>query len=105
MGFMDKLKNLFKKKSAPQQKCDCGCQGKKGASGKCYADEFKGDGDVAKALCYAAAKVDDKIKAGKISESAANIYIARLKEIQASGDSDDSKIIQISQVIGGIINA
>lgn len=106
MGLMDKLKNLFKKKEAHASGCSCGCEGKKkGAAPKGYAAEFTGSDNVSKSLNCAASKIDAKLADGKLSESAAKIFYARLKDIQASGDSEESKLIQISQTIGGIINA
>ncbi len=104
MGIMDKIKSLFKKKdAAPKAKCNCGCEGKKKVGS--YASQFSGTDAVSKALIHAAEKIDAKIESNQMSETAANIFMESLKGIQASADPEDVKLVQISQVIGGIINA
>ena len=61
-------------------------------------------GKVADALRFAAAKIDAKVEAG-MSEKTADIFMGGLKAIEADTADDDAKMIAISQVIGGIVNA
>ena len=107
MGFMDKLKALFKKKDNAGEKkaCGCGCRGKpKAAEPASYASQFSGDSAVAKALIHAAEALDKKVAAG-LAVNKANLYLANLKAIEASADSDDVKLIGIGQVIGQIFRS
>ena len=105
MGFIDKLKNAFKKKNKGE-----GAEAKPAAAGKSEAsaakmvDQFKGEGKVADALRFAAAKIDTKMEAG-MSEKTAAIFMGGLKAVEADSADDDAKLIAISQIIGGIVNA
>lgn len=101
MGFMDKLKALFKKKGDSGAK-DAAAPKKKASS---RAAMFNGQGKVADALKYAAEKIDAKIAAGGFDDKRGDMFVAQLKDIEASDASEDVKLTQISQVIGGIINA
>ena len=107
MGIIDKIKGIFskkdKKQKAPKEKCDCGCEGKK-ASSKSYASEFNGADDVSKSLKFAAEKIDFKVGAG-MPVAVADSFLARLKEVESSDADAESKKVQISQLIGGIIRA
>ena len=102
MGFMDKLKSLFKKKdgkAVEKKACSCGCGAK--AEPASYASQFSGDSAVAKALIHAAAALDKKV-AGGLPEVKAKLFFANLKAIEESADADDVKLVGISQVIGQI---
>lgn len=101
MGFMDKLKGLFKKKNKDKA-ADASKKSK--AAAKSVAT-FSGEGKVADALRYAASKIDAKLAAGAFDEKRAEAFVGMLKAVEASADPEDSKLIQISQIIGGIINA
>lgn len=98
MGFMDKLKGLFKKKDKGEKKAGA-------AKKEARSAAFKGEGKVADALRYAAGKVDAGIAAGKFDDKRADVFMAMLKEVEAAQIDDDAKLLQISQIIGGIINA
>ena len=107
MVFMEKLKSIFKKKDKVVEKkeCGCGCGGKaKAAEPASYASQFSGDSAVAKALIHAAEALDKKVAAG-LAVNKANLYLANLKAIEASADSDDDKLIGIGQVIGQIFRS
>ena len=95
MGLMDKLKSLFKKSD------------KKGAAPgngetKAVAVQFKGEGRVPDALRYAANKIDAQVKAGKFDNKRASMFVAQLRECEASEQSEDEKLVQIGQIIGAI---
>ena len=106
MGFIEKLKNTFKKKNkgeAPAAKAAAPAAEKKAAGAR--AAQFTEQGKVGDALRFAAGKIDAKVEAG-MSEKTADIFMGGLVAIQADAASDeDAKLIAISQVIGGIINA
>ena len=104
MGFIDKLKSLFKKKDdkvVEKKACGCGCGAKKEDAPVSFASQFKADSAVGKALVYAAEALDKKVAAG-LSEKQANLYLANLKAIEGSADSEDVKLVGIGQVIGQI---
>ncbi len=103
MGFIEKLKNAFKKKDKGE-KAAAKPAAKKAAAKASYAAQFSGEGKVADALKFAGAKLDAKVEAG-LSEKTAAIFMGNLKAIEADSADDDAKLIAISQVIGGIVNA
>ena len=107
MGFIEKLKNAFKKKNKGEGKAaaePAAAKKTKGASAS-RASQFTGEGKVADALRFAAEKIDAKVAAG-MSEKTADIFMGGLKSIEAdTASDDDAKLIAISQVIGGIVNA
>ncbi len=92
MGLMNKIKAAFggKKSGASKPK-----------AGKTAA-QFKATGKVGDALKYAGNKIDAQVAAGKFDEKKAAMFVASLKDIEASSASDDDKLIQIGQVIGAI---
>ena len=107
MGFIEKLKNAFKKKNngekaaAPAEKA--AAPAKQAAASR--TAQITADGKVGDALKFAAGKIDAKVEAG-MSEKTADIFMGGLLAIQAdTASDDDAKLIAISQVIGGIINA
>ena len=107
MGFIEKLKNAFKKKNkgeAPAAASAAPAKEAKKAAGNRVA-EFAGEGKVADALRFAAGKIDAKVEAGAMTEVSANIFMAGLKAVEADSIDDDAKLIQISQIIGGIVGA
>ena len=104
MGIAEKVKGLFKKKDKGAN-AEEAPQGKAAAAPKARADEFKGEGQVYKALKFAADKIDGKVAAGKIDDKRADMFMAQLKDIEGSQDPEDQKIIFIGQVIGGIASA
>ena len=104
MGFIDKLKNAFKKKN----KGEAGAAPAKAKEGKAAAAgnraaEFKGEGKVGNALRFAAGKIDAKVEAG-MDVKKADLFMSVLKGIEADGADEDAKLIAISQTIGGIVN-
>ena len=107
MGFMDKLKNIFKKKDkgekpakeAKAAKADKAAPAKAAGS---RADEFKGEGKVPDALRFAAKTIDERVAAGQMDEKKAAIFMGGLKAAEASDAPDDAKLIEISQVLGGV---
>lgn len=103
MGIIDKIKGLFKKK-APADKAAAPAKKAKGAAAKRSA-QFAGEGKVADALRYAADKIDVQVAAGKYDDKRGDMFVAQLKDVEASTADDDAKLIQISQIIGGIISA
>ena len=104
MGFIEKLKNAFKKKNKGEAAAAPAAAKAKDAPAGNRAAEFTGEGKVADALRFAAAKIDAKVEAG-MSEKTAAIFMGGLKGIEADTADDDAKMIAISQVIGGIVNA
>ncbi len=107
MGFMDKLKNIFKKKDKADK--PAAEKAAKPAKAKAAApaaasrvDEFKGEGKVADALRNGAKKIDDRVAAGLIDEKRANMIMAGLKAVEASEGAEDAKLIEIAQVIGSL---
>ena len=107
MGFIEKLKNAFKKKNngekaaAPAEKA--AAPAKQAAASR--TAQITAEGKVGDALKFAAGKIDAKVEAG-MSEKTADIFMGGLLAIQAdTASDDDAKLIAISQVIGGIINA
>ncbi len=107
MGFIEKLKNAFKKKNNGEKAA--APAGKAAAPAKQAAAsrtaQITADGKVGDALKFAAGKIDAKVEAG-MSEKTADIFMGGLLAIQAdTASDDDAKLIAISQVIGGIINA
>ncbi len=108
MGFIEKLKNAFKKKNkgegAPAAEA-AAPKKTKGAPAKRSAQFADVPGDVGKSLRFAADKIDEKVEKG-MTERSAEIFMGGLLSIQAdTASSDEAKLIAISQVIGGIINA
>ena len=109
MGFIEKLKSAFKKKNkgeasaaAPEAAAP---KKAKGAAAKRSAQFADVPGDVGKSLRFAADKIDEKVEKG-MSERSAEIFMGGLLSIQAdAASSDEAKLVAISQVIGGIINA
>ncbi len=107
MGFIEKLKNAFKKKNKGEGAAAEAAAPKKakGAAGKRSAQFADVPGDVGKSLRFAADKIDAKVEAG-MSEKTADIFMGGLVSISAdTASSDEAKLIAISQVIGGIVNA
>ena len=107
MGFIEKLKNAFKKKNKGEAGAAPAAAKTKDAPAAAPANraaQFTGEGAVADALRFAAAKIDAKVEAG-MSEKTAAIFMGGLKGIEADTADDDAKMIAISQVIGGIVNA
>ena len=108
MGFIEKLKNAFKKKNKGEAGAAPAAAKAKDAPAAApaanRAAQFAGEGKVADALRFAAAKIDAKVEAG-MSEKTADIFMGGLKGIEADTADDDAKMIAISQVIGGIVNA
>ena len=104
MGFMEKLKSAFKKKDKKEKPAKAEKPAEATAAAGTRASQFKGEGEVANALRFAASKIDEKMEKG-MSETSANIFMGNLKEVEASADPDDAKMVAISQIIGGIINA
>lgn len=99
MGLWAKIKGIFSKKDAGSK--DAAPKKAKGAR----AAQFAGEGKVADALKYAAGKIDARVEGGFIDDKRGDMFMAQLKDIEASDAAEDAKLIQISQVIGGIINA
>ncbi|MFA5452472.1 MAG: hypothetical protein WC248_02710 [Candidatus Methanomethylophilaceae archaeon] len=96
MGIMDKIKGVFNKKDkAP------GVKKVKSVGGR--AAQFNGSGKVAESLKFAAAKIDVQVAAKKYDDKRADMFMAQLKGVEASGATEDAKLVQISQIIGGII--
>ena len=104
MGFMDKLKNIFKKKDKGEKPAKAAEPAKAAAApaAASRADEFKGEGKVGDALRYAAKKIDERVAAGMMDEKKAAIFMGGLKAAEASDAPDDAKLIEISQVLGGV---
>ena len=100
MGFMDKLKALFKKEKGSSASA-APAKGKAAAPAK-RADEFKGEGKVADALRYGANKIDTKVADGSLDEKKAALFLAQLKDCEASDADEDTKLVMIGQVIGAI---
>ena len=105
MGLIDKIKALFsgKKKDAKAaspagEKKE---KAKAGAPAK-MVDQFKGEGKVADALRYGAAKIDAKLADGTLDEKKAALFMAQLKDCEAAQVDDDAKLVSIGQVIGAI---
>ena len=106
MGFVEKLKNAFKKKNKGEgAEAKPGVEAKKAAPAAKRVDQFSGEGKVADALRFAAGKIDTKMEAGIMSEKTAAIFMGGLKAVEADSADDDAKLIAISQIIGGIVNA
>ena len=106
MGFIEKLKNAFKKKNKGEAAAEPAAPKKaKGAAAKRSAQFADVPGDIGKSLRFAADKIDAKVEAG-MSEKTADIFMGGLVSISAdTASSDEAKLIAISQVIGGIVNA
>ena len=107
MGFMDKLKNIFKKKDkADKPAAEKAAKPAKAAATAPAAasrvDEFKGEGKVADALRFAAKKIDERVAAGLMTEKSAAIFMGGLKAAEASDAPEEAKLIEISQVLGGL---
>lgn len=100
MGFFEKLKNIFKKKDAMENILVTATDLPVKRSA-----QFVGDGPVFDALRYGADKIDRMVETGAIKPSRADAFIDMLKAIEAEQASDDVKLIEISQTIGGIINS
>ena len=107
MGFIEKLKNAFKKKNKGEAAAAEPAAPKKakGAPATRSAQFADVPGDVGKSLRFAADKIDFKVE-NRMSERSAEIFMGGLISIQQdTASSDEAKLIAISQVIGGIINA
>ena len=104
MGFVEKLKNAFKKKNKGEVAAAAPAAEKKSGAPANTAAQFTGEGRVADALRFAAEKLDEKVEKG-LSQTAANIFLGNLKAVEADAADDDAKLVAISQIIGGIINA
>jgi hypothetical protein len=104
MGFMDKLKNIFKKKDkADKPAAEKAAKPAKAApAAASRVNEFKGEGKVADALRNGAKKIDERVAAGLIDEKRANMIMAGLKAVEASDGAEDAKLIEIAQVIGSL---
>ena len=102
MGFIEKLKNAFKKKDKGEGAKEPAAAKKKGPAKR--AAQFAGEGKVADALRFAAEKIDAKVAAG-MPEKRADMFMASLKAVEADSADEDAKLIAISQIIGGIVNA
>ena len=107
MGFMDKIKGLFKKKDKgekPAKEAKAAPAKAKAAPAKAAAraDEFKGEGKVADALRNGANKIDARVAAGLIDEKRADMIMAGLKAVEASDAPEDAKLIDIAQTIGSL---
>lgn len=100
MGLVDKIKSLFKKKKEGESATEPTVKKSKGSAAK-RAASFTGDGKVADALRFAADRIDDKVVAG-MSEKRADVFMDSLKAVEASDASEDVKLLDISQIIGGI---
>ena len=108
MGFIEKLKNAFKKKNKGEGAAAEAAAPKKAkaAAGKRSAQFADVAGDVGKSLRFAADKIDAKVETGTMTERSAEIFMGGLVSIQQdTASSDEAKLIAISQVIGGIVNA
>jgi len=109
MGIVDKIKGLFKKKQDAPQAMNVSVGSAAAASAPAApvsrAGEFKGEGKIYDALRYGAAKIDDKVAAGKIDDKRASMFMAQLKACEAETTPDDVKMIGIGQVIGAISSA
>ncbi len=108
MGFMDKLKNIFKKKDkADKPAAEKAAKPAKAEAAPAPAaasrvDEFKGEGKVADALRFAAKRIDERVAAGLMTEKSAAIFMGGLKAAEASDAPEEAKLIEISQVLGGL---
>ena len=104
MGFIEKLKNAFKKKNKGEAAAAPAEKASKGAAPAAKRSaEFKAEGKVGDALRFAADKIDAKVEAG-MDVKKADLFMGALKGIEADGADEDAKLIAISQVIGGIVN-
>lgn len=103
MGLIDKIKALFgcKKKDAKAASPAKEKKVEAKATAK-MVDQFKGEGKVADALRFGAAKIDAKLADGTLDEKRAAIFMANLKDCEAAQIDDDAKLVSISQVIGAI---
>lgn len=99
MGIGEKLKGLFKKK----EKSGDGGKKKEVKVAKKASLDFSGD-SLAKELTYAAEKINAQVEAGKITPARADQFKTQLMGIKGSGVPDDQRRIQISRVIGGVLN-
>ncbi|MCQ2052513.1 MAG: hypothetical protein MJZ03_01015 [archaeon] len=104
MGFLEKLKKIFKKKGATEDVPVTGSPKQEGLPVKRSA-QFVGVGMVYDALRYGADKIDRMVEDGTIKPGRADAFIGMLKAIETEQASDDVKLIEISQTIGGIINS
>lgn len=108
MGFMDKIKGIFKKKDKsdkPAKSAEPAKTAKAGAAPAAKAAraaEFKGEGKVADALRNGADKIDARVAAGLITEKRADMIMAGLKAVEASDAPEDAKLIDIAQTIGAL---
>jgi hypothetical protein len=104
MGFKDKLKSVFSKKDKGDKaaKSDAKAAPAKKGAAKDRASEFKGTGKVGDALRFAAKKIDAQVAAKKITDARGNAFMGQLKAVEASKAEDDAKLVQISQIIGGV---
>ncbi|NLN72292.1 MAG: hypothetical protein GX137_05850 [Thermoplasmatales archaeon] len=96
MGIVDKIKNAFKKKEKDDGKAEA-------AEPVSRASNFKGEGKVPDALRVAAAKIDAQVAAGKYNDARGNALLEQLKGVEASSSSEEDKLVNISQIIGGIL--
>lgn len=65
-----------------------------------------GDTDLAKAIKFAAGKIDTKVSEGKISDAQADVYMERVMSYAPEvGKNEDAALVAVSQVIGSIVEA
>ena len=81
MGFIDKLKNAFKKKNKGEAAAAPAEKASKGAAPAAKRSaEFKAEGSVGNALRFAADKIDAKVEAG-MDVKKADLFMGVLKAI------------------------
>lgn len=100
--FFGKFKKIFKKEDIKTTATESTKQ--KESPVRRYT-RFIGDGPVFDALRYGADKFNQMVEAGAIRLSRAKAFIGVLKSIEVEQVSDDVKLAEISQTIGGIINS
>ena len=105
MGIAEKIKGLFKKKTEEPKAKTKAAAAPAPAAPKSRADEFKGEGKAYDALRFGAAKIDEKVAAGRIDDKRADMFMAQLKGCEAADEPEDVKLIGIGQVIGSIASA
>jgi hypothetical protein len=76
----------------------------KASAPKCKADQVNlGNSKLAKAMKYAAEKIDSKVAAGKMSEKDADIFMGKVMNYAPSvGKDEDAVMISIGRLIGAI---
>lgn len=96
MGIVDKIKGAFNKKEK-----EPGVERVKSPEGR--AAQFEGIGKVADSLRFAADKIDTEVAANKYDNKRADMFMAQLKGVESSTVDEDAKLVQISQIIGEIV--